>query len=98
MKMVGERPLNALMDGLADVRKAKVKEAFEKAVVKCTSAKAAPPRSAAPPKTNTKKAPNAAKPTPVEEDEVPQPKKPVAKPPAKPVVCLSYTVSFVIVA
>ncbi|KAF8268872.1 ARM repeat-containing protein [Lactarius quietus] len=31
MKMVGERPLVAVMDGLADVRKAKVKEAHEKA-------------------------------------------------------------------
>lgn len=35
MKMVGERPLNATMDTLQDMRKAKVKEAFEKAVVKC---------------------------------------------------------------
>jgi cytoskeleton-associated protein 5 len=34
MKMVGERPLGAVMDGLADVRKAKVKEAHEKATVK----------------------------------------------------------------
>jgi hypothetical protein len=38
MKMVGERPLNALVDGLADVRKAKVKEAYEKATVKCKAA------------------------------------------------------------
>jgi len=35
MKMVGERLLNAVMDNVADVRKAKVKEAFEKATVKC---------------------------------------------------------------
>ncbi|KAG6890724.1 hypothetical protein C0995_005097 [Termitomyces sp. Mi166 len=47
MKMVGERPLTAVMEGLADVRKAKVKEAYDKATVKCTSTKPAPPRSAA---------------------------------------------------
>ena len=29
MKIVGERPLNAIMDQLADVRKVKVKEAFD---------------------------------------------------------------------
>ncbi|EGN92471.1 hypothetical protein SERLA73DRAFT_172906 [Serpula lacrymans var. lacrymans S7.3] len=44
MKMVGERPLNALMDGLADVRKVKVKEAYEKATVKCKAGAAAPPK------------------------------------------------------
>ena len=35
MKIVGERPLNGIMEQLADVRKIKVKEAFEKAAVKC---------------------------------------------------------------
>ncbi|EIN07407.1 microtubule associated protein [Punctularia strigosozonata HHB-11173 SS5] len=55
MKMVGERPLNALMDGLADVRKAKVKEAYDKATVKCKAGGAAPAKpppaaKAAPPK------------------------------------------------
>ncbi len=45
MKMVGERPLNAVMEGLADMRKVKVKEAFEKATVKC---KASAPRAPAP--------------------------------------------------
>ncbi len=49
MKMVGERPLNALMDGLADVRKAKVKEAYEKATVKCKAGSGGPPKPAAPP-------------------------------------------------
>jgi cytoskeleton-associated protein 5 len=44
MKMVGERPLNAVMDGLADVRKAKVREAYEKATVKCKAGAAAPPK------------------------------------------------------
>lgn len=47
MKMVGERPLAALMDGLADVRKAKVKEAFEKATVKAKAG--GPPKPSAPP-------------------------------------------------
>lgn len=37
MKMVGERPLNGVMENIADVRKVKVKEAFEKATVKCKS-------------------------------------------------------------
>jgi len=43
MKMVGERPLNATMDTLQDMRKAKVKEAFEKAVVKCKAGAPAVP-------------------------------------------------------
>ncbi len=30
MKIVGERPLNAIMDQLADVRKVKVKDAIRK--------------------------------------------------------------------
>ncbi|KAF9451059.1 microtubule associated protein [Macrolepiota fuliginosa MF-IS2] len=47
MKMVGERPLNAVMENMADVRKAKVKEAFEKATVKCKTGPA--PRAPAPP-------------------------------------------------
>ena len=42
MKMVGERPLNASMDNIADIRKAKIKEAFEKATVKCKTGAAAP--------------------------------------------------------
>lgn len=44
MKMVGERPLNALMDGLADVRKVKVKEAYDKAIVKCKVGSGGPPK------------------------------------------------------
>ncbi|KAL4067594.1 microtubule associated protein [Scleroderma citrinum] len=42
MKMVGERPLNALMDGLPDVRKVKVKGAYEKATVKCKTGSSGP--------------------------------------------------------
>ncbi|KAK7014891.1 cytoskeleton-associated protein 5 [Favolaschia claudopus] len=81
MKMVGERPLNPVMEGLADVRKAKVKEAFEKATIKCkvgaSAAPKAPPPAAAPvPK---KKAP-APKPAMVEDEE--PPKKPASKPAA----------------
>ncbi|TFK42613.1 microtubule associated protein [Crucibulum laeve] len=44
MKMVGERPLNAVVDSLADVRKTKVKEAYDKATVKCKSGAPAPAR------------------------------------------------------
>ncbi|KAF7322950.1 Microtubule associated protein [Mycena chlorophos] len=88
MKMVGERPLNPVMEGLADVRKAKVKEAFEKATVKCKAGAAAPPKAAAPPPAAAppkKKAPAAAKPPPkpvVQDDEPSPPSKPAAKPPA----------------
>lgn len=49
MKMVGERPLAALMDGLADVRKTKVKEAYEKATVKAKAGSGGPPKPSAPP-------------------------------------------------
>jgi len=53
MKMVGERPLAAVMDSFADVRKAKVKEAYEKASVKAKAGAGAPPKpppAKAPPK------------------------------------------------
>ena len=93
MKMVGERPLNALMDSLADVRKTKVREAFEKAVVKCKVAapKAAPPSKPVASKVGTAKGP-ATKATPssnvgetapspsVEKDQPPTTKQ-AAKPP-----------------
>ncbi|KAI6109163.1 microtubule associated protein [Pisolithus croceorrhizus] len=56
MKMVGERPLNAVMEGLADVRKSKVKEAYEKATVKCkTGAGGGPPKAPPPAKEAAKK-------------------------------------------
>ncbi|KAI0064593.1 ARM repeat-containing protein [Artomyces pyxidatus] len=96
MKMVGERPMGAIMDALADVRKVKVKEAYEKATVKAKAGSGAPPKSAAPtakepPK---KKAPAAAPKKKVEpavessppaaEPDVPVPeKKPAKGPPAR---------------
>ncbi|KAI0082692.1 ARM repeat-containing protein [Panus rudis PR-1116 ss-1] len=89
MKMVGERPLNALMDSLADVRKAKVKEAYEKATVKCKAGsggppKAPPPASKEPPK---KKAPSKKQVAPADAatDDVlaPTENKPTKKPPAR---------------
>lgn len=49
MKMVGERPLNPVMDGLADVRKSKIKDAYENATVKCKSGAPAAPKAAPPP-------------------------------------------------
>ncbi|KAG2157068.1 armadillo-type protein [Suillus clintonianus] len=89
MKMVGERPLNALMDGLADIRKAKVKEAYEKAVVKCKAGAGGPPKAPAaakePPKKNGPPLKKAGGPAPSDAlmiDEEP-PKKPVGKPPAR---------------
>jgi cytoskeleton-associated protein 5 len=54
MKMVGERPLAVVMDSLADVRKAKVKEAYEKATVKAKAGASAAPKP--PPKAPPKKA------------------------------------------
>jgi cytoskeleton-associated protein 5 len=45
MKMVGERPLSAVMESLADVRRVKVKEAFEKATIKA-KAGSGPPKPA----------------------------------------------------
>ncbi|KAG6832388.1 hypothetical protein H0H92_002656 [Tricholoma furcatifolium] len=89
MKMVGERPLTALMESLADVRKTKVKEAYDKATVKCTSAKAAAPKPAppkapapAPKSVPPKKAP-APKPV-VDEDDSRSAKEPPIKQPPPP--------------
>jgi cytoskeleton-associated protein 5 len=55
MKIVGERAMNPILEPMDDLRKAKVKEAFEKAVVKCKvggppAPKAAAPAKAEPPK------------------------------------------------
>jgi len=99
MKMVGERPLNAVVEGLADMRKAKVKEAYEKATVKCKAgAAAAPPKANAPPVplTGKKKGPMAAKPPLVGEDDAAQPRKSATKPPTKHSVrhCLDFQSAF----
>ena len=96
MKMVGERPLNAVVEGLADVRKAKIKEAYEKATVKCKAGAGGPPK-AAPPKAAPavvpakKKVPTEKPPTSMNssaptDDVLDQPaptKKPLGKPPAR---------------
>lgn len=87
MKMVGERPLNATMEGLADVRKSKVKEAYEKSTVKCKLGTSAPPRAApAVKKTPAKKAAHPPPPTevqPINSSESVQLPKPAAKPSAR---------------
>ncbi|KAF6765176.1 microtubule associated protein [Ephemerocybe angulata] len=79
MKMVGERPLNAVMDAMADVRKAKVKEAYEKATVKCKAggppARSAPPASQPKPSAPGKKTKAATGPPPQEKVEEPPVKK-----------------------
>ena len=87
MKMVGERPLGAVMDGLADVRKAKVKEAHEKATVKAKAGAGNPPKPtpAAPAKGPTKKVP----PPPESQSLAPEndaavPEKKPRGPPARP--------------
>lgn len=90
MKMIGERPLAAVMDGLADVRKAKVKEAFEKATVKAKAGASAPPKpppAKVPPKKSSAKK---EEPSPLLEvesppagDGAPAPDKKVRGPPAR---------------
>ena len=104
MKMVGERPLNALMGGLADVRKAKVKEAYDKATVKCKAG--GPPKPPAAAKEAPKKQPakglaqatSDALPKPSSNDEHAllqdePPKKPAGKPPARLLVRVLYATS-----
>jgi cytoskeleton-associated protein 5 len=89
MKMVGERPLVAVMDSLADVRKAKVKEAHEKASVKTKAGANAPPKppsKGAPKKAVTKKEGPPSAPeveSPPAEDDAPSPDKKVRGPPAR---------------
>jgi len=94
MKMVGERPLNATMDSLPDLRKTKIKEAFEKATVKCKAGVSQPGRPAGHP---VKKAPAILTSTQSAkgEEEAPpsEPKKPTpapSKPPSKPVCHLGF--------
>lgn len=87
MKMVGERPLNATMESLPDLKKAKIKEAFDKATIKCKTGGPAPPK-AAPAAAPVKKTPTATKPPPMaapqEEESSAAPKTvAVAKPPAR---------------
>lgn len=48
MKIVGERAMNPLLDGLDDIRKTKIKEFYEKAEVKAKAKPAKPPPAAAP--------------------------------------------------
>ncbi|KAF8504055.1 microtubule associated protein [Hysterangium stoloniferum] len=97
MKIVGERALNPITEPLEAARKAKVKEAFDQATVKCkvgsTAPKVIPPtaKEAAPPK---KKVPAVVKKASGEEADAPssptlledataEPAKPRAKPPAR---------------
>jgi cytoskeleton-associated protein 5 len=90
MKMVGERALGAVMDGLADVRKAKVKEAYEKATVKAKAGASAPPKPA-PAKVASKKAvakkegppPAPEVESPLAEDDAPVPEKKARGAPAR---------------
>jgi cytoskeleton-associated protein 5 len=100
MRMIGERPLNAIMDGLPDVRKSKVKEAYEKATVKAKAGVSGPPKPSVPPtkapqkkavpkKTPPKEGPLA--PTPEEtSDALNEPPKAVKKNPSR------FTVSSII--
>lgn len=81
MKMVGERPLNALLNGLADVRKSKVTEAYEKATIKCkVGGVASAPKAALVTESKPASKPTAPKKNILEDE---PPKKPVAKPSAR---------------
>jgi len=67
MKIIGERAMNPHLDGLDDIRKAKIKEFFETAEVKAKAKPPPPPKSAAPvgpkkPLGGAKKAPAVKKP------------------------------------
>jgi cytoskeleton-associated protein 5 len=91
MKMVGERLLAAVMDSLADVRKAKVKEAYEKATVKAKAGASAPPKpppAKMPPKKASAKKEDPSPVLEVEgppgEEEAPAPSKKARGPPARP--------------
>ena len=76
MRMIGERPLNAIMDGLPDVRKSKVKEAYEKATVKAKAGASGPPKPSGPPPTKApQKKPAPKKIPPKEEPLAPAPEK-----------------------
>jgi len=75
MKIIGERSMNPYMEGLDDIRKTKIKEFFETAVVKAKEKPPAPPSApkAAPPKKGLGKKPPAkaasgAPPPPKKED------------------------------
>lgn len=97
MRMVGERPLNAIMDGLPDVRKSKVKEAHEKATVKAKAAAPGLPKPPGPPpakgpqkKSTSKKVPSKEETlAPASEDALDtfnEPPKAVKKPPVRSIV------------
>jgi len=47
MKLIGERPMNQFIDGLDDIKKAKIQDQFKEATVKVKQKGAAPPASAA---------------------------------------------------
>ena len=102
MRMIGERPLNVIMDGLPDVRKSKVKEAYEKATVKAKAGVPGPPKPSGPPPTKgPQKKPASKKVLPKEEPLAPAsedasdafngPPKGVKKPSARPIVSSNNT-------
>ncbi|KAG8879893.1 Microtubule-associated protein, microtubule dynamics during spindle orientation [Tulasnella sp. 331] len=80
LKIVGERQLNPFLDPLDDLRKAKVKEAAEKATVKYKAGGAPPPKPSAPAKAVKKAAPPVPPGDELLNDFDPTPK---AKPPAR---------------
>jgi len=97
MRMVGERPLNTIMDGLPDVRKSKVKEAHEKATVKAKAGVLGPSKPPGPPPTKgSQKKPASKKALPKNEPLAPasedaldtfnEPPKAVKKPPVRSIV------------
>ena len=45
MRILGERAMNPFLEPVDDIKKAKIKEAYEKATVRCKIGSAAPPPS-----------------------------------------------------
>ena len=90
MKIIGERAMSPYMEGLDDIRKTKIKEFFEVAVVKAKEKPAVPPPV---PKAGLKKGLNkkpppkatSGAPPPSKKEDPPVPAVPARGPPAKPV-------------
>ncbi|ORX54518.1 ARM repeat-containing protein [Hesseltinella vesiculosa] len=89
MKVVGEKMMLAYIDDLDDIKKGKIKDAFDKAEVKAKPAmpkKAAPPPAKKPPTAARRAPPPASKPTPMvvdDEDDTPPPLPPKTMPAPK---------------
>ncbi|KAF8326346.1 armadillo-type protein [Cantharellus anzutake] len=84
MKILGERAMNPFLEPVDDIKKAKIKEAYEKTTVKCKiGGTAPPPPKPAPAPIPAKRAPPKRSPVEITLEEEATPPKPAAKPPAR---------------